>query len=333
MFKRFTLLLLVCTLLTGWLCPAQAVYDKEALYTSARNDLLRYLNGENSKTLTELCADFESLGRYQKSTSFLYYTSLLRDAEAEAFEQVEVYVLLLQYDPDFGELLAKAGFPSVAEVEAYVRGRMAEDAHDNKGAIAYYQQCGAMLDSLSRMRRLLLATPLPNPTATPTPSPTPTPQPTSTPSIVKQNVKTGDYEITTYSNGTCSITDYLGKATWIDIPEAISGYNITVIGDRAFSSRFALTNISIPDSVTLIGNYAFSGCLALTNIAIPYSVTSIQAAAFYKCTSLTSITIPDSVTSIGNEAFYGCPNLTLRVKANSYAHQYAKTNGLRYTTY
>jgi len=66
---------------------------------------------------------------------------------------------------------------------------------------------------------------------------------------------------------------------------------------------------------------------------IPDSITSIGINAFSDCDSLTSITIPNSITSIGHYAFYNCPNLTLRVKANSYAHQYAIDNSLPYTTY
>ena len=90
--------------------------------------------------------------------------------EAERFDQLDVYVLLLETDTDFDSLLQEADFPTVAETEAYARGRMAEAAHDNKGAIAYYQQCGAMLDSLARMRTLLLATPAPTEVPTPTPT-------------------------------------------------------------------------------------------------------------------------------------------------------------------
>ena len=60
------------------------------------------------------------------------------------------------------------------------------------------------------------------------------------------------------------------------------------------------------DTVTLIGDDAFKSCTALTNITIPDSVTSIGSSAFSGCSSLTSITIPDSVTSIGERAFEGC---------------------------
>ncbi len=97
------------------------------------------------------------------------------------------------------------------------------------------------------------------------------------------------------------------------IPEIITYnggvYNITSIGNNAFSGCTKLTDILIPNSVTLIGDSAFLACRSLKEIVIPNGVTSIGEDAFRSCSSLTRITIPGSVTSINN-VFVSCSRLT-----------------------
>lgn len=150
--------------------------------------------------------------------------------------------------------------------------------------------------------------------------------------------------------------------TSITIPDSV-----TSIGDSAFSDCDSLTSITIPDFVTQIGVNPFVFCSSLKSIfvspdhpyfaviddvlfrkadktlisypegkasstyTIPQGITAIRDGAFYSCDFLTSVSIPDSVTSIGDKAFYFCPNLTLTVPRNSYAAEYAKTNGISYT--
>ena len=164
------------------------------------------------------------------------------------------------------------------------------------------------------------------------------------------NYKSGDYEYILLEDGTAEITRYKGDSSKVDIPENMDGYEVTSIGDEAFfdfnSIPFALTEISIPDSVTSIGSNPFWACPKLTNIkvspnhptlatidgvlfdkiekklvcyprgftaesySIPQGVSSIGNSACSNCLSLTSISIPDSVTSIGDQAFAVCSSLT-----------------------
>ena len=85
-------------------------------------------------------------------------------------------------------------------------------------------------------------------------------------------------------------------------------YDVTGIGESAFSACSGLTSVTIPNSVKTIGREAFHGCTGLTSIEIPNSITSIKDCAFL-FTGLTSVTIPNSVTSIGDGAFYDCNDL------------------------
>ena len=123
------------------------------------------------------------------------------------------------------------------------------------------------------------------------------------------NITAGDFKLSKISDKTAIITDYVGSASYLPIPEYINGYRIISIGG-AFEACTNLTSVTIPNSVTNIDNYAFHNCIGLEYIVISNSVKSIGNSAFHGCTNLTSVTIGNRVTSIGNSAFHGCTNLT-----------------------
>ena len=67
-------------------------------------------------------------------------------------------------------------------------------------------------------------------------------------------------------------------------------------------------------------------------MVLPEGMTTIEAYVFAGCTALTKIWIDQEVTSIGNNVFENCSNLTIHGIENSYAQEYAETNGIPFST-
>ena len=130
----------------------------------------------------------------------------------------------------------------------------------------------------------------------------------------------------TNTNGTITITGYIGPGGNVAIPDTLSGLPVTSIGDQAFSYLTNLTGVTIPDSVTNLGNAAFLACTNLALLSIGKGITTIKGGSdtswfgtFAGCTSLTNLTIPGTVTNLGDGvptkggslgAFAGCYGLT-----------------------
>ncbi len=120
----------------------------------------------------------------------------------------------------------------------------------------------------------------------------------------------GDYTYTVNNDGTtATITGYTGSEEIIIIPGDVNEYNVSVIGDDAFSNCTTLTAVTIPDSVTNIGERAFLNCGSLTSVEIPDSVTNISDGAFDACVSLTNVMISKNVINIGEGVYNNCIGL------------------------
>ncbi|GEM_PF-897898 len=142
----------------------------------------------------------------------------------------------------------------------------------------------------------------------------------------------------------------------VEIPSEVmcdeKNYNVTAIGEYAFSRCTDLTSITISNSVTTIADYAFYESQNIKSVTIGRGVISIGYDAFYNCKSLTSVNIvdlaawcnisfansspleyahhlyldgqeikdlviPNSVTSLGNHVFGSCTGLTSVIIPNS----------------
>jgi hypothetical protein len=97
----------------------------------------------------------------------------------------------------------------------------------------------------------------------------------------------------------------LGTSSWI------TAYAANRIPDYAFnvgqsSQQNTLATVKLPATINAVGDYAFYSCEALTEIVIPNSVTYIGPGSFGSCYNLTNVVLPNQLTSIESQAFTGC---------------------------
>jgi hypothetical protein len=134
--------------------------------------------------------------------------------------------------------------------------------------------------------------------------------------MVFSQVQAQDFQYVV-TNGTVTITSYLGMGGDVNIPSTINSLPVTSIGDFAFFLNKTLISVSIPDTVTNLGMDAFDGCTGLTRVTIPDSVTTVGEAAFGACGNLACVTIGNGITSIAANDFADCTNLTGVVMGNN----------------
>lgn len=93
----------------------------------------------------------------------------------------------------------------------------------------------------------------------------------------------------------------------IVIPETVSDdtntYQVTAIGNSAFSECAGLLSVVLPNTVTEIGDNAFSNCWVLKTIDLSSSINYIGENSFLSCSSLSTISLGNTLQKIGNQAF------------------------------
>lgn len=114
------------------------------------------------------------------------------------------------------------------------------------------------------------------------------------------------YEI---RGGGAVITSYLGEESEVVIPSSLGGYPVWMIGENAFSSRYEVEKVVVPEGVTELDRVAFRYCTGLVEVQLPSSLRKIGDNAFYRCEGLEEIVIPEGVTELGDRAFRGCLSL------------------------
>ena len=87
---------------------------------------------------------------------------------------------------------------------------------------------------------------------------------------------------------------------------------VTTIGASAFYNGYALTSITIPDSVTSLdaGGSQFNSCSAVTSLTLSANITELPGRALMGMKAMTSLPDLKNVTSIGQSCFSGWTSLT-----------------------
>lgn len=111
----------------------------------------------------------------------------------------------------------------------------------------------------------------------------------------------------------------------------ISGYGYIDDNSGWEDETSNINTVIINEGITDIDQYIFSDCTNLTEVTLPNSLKTIGRYSFNNCSKLQKIIIPDSVTSIHKYSFKNCNDLVICCNENSYAQEYAKTNGIQYT--
>lgn len=156
MFKRWMLFaVLVSVIICGAFSAQASGLSKAERYEAARVELEKYLCGEESMPLENLCETLESLGgTYRKSWCLNLYACCLHDLEQDEYGSIFIRIYQMRMDTEFMELLEEWGWGSLDELEKYALGRQAELEGDTEKAVVYYMQSASMLDSMMRITQL-----------------------------------------------------------------------------------------------------------------------------------------------------------------------------------
>ena len=84
-----------------------------------------------------------------------------------------------------------------------------------------------------------------------------------------------------------------------------------------------------------MGAEAFAGCVNLDSITIPQNeiLSEIKSGTFSGCSMMTTAIIPPSITYIDPHAFENCESLNIYCEDDSFAHDYAMTEGILTQSY
>ena len=125
------------------------------------------------------------------------------------------------------------------------------------------------------------------------------------------------------------VKQFVGKETFVKIPDAYEGHSVVSIDSDAFKGQSAITGVVLPKTTTMIGNMTFAGCAGLQSLTLPPRLTHIGFRAFEGCTGLKEVRLPASVEQIGLGSFHHSPNIAAIV-VDPANRKYKSWNGVLY---
>lgn len=153
------------------------------------------------------------------------------------------------------------------------------------------------------------------------------------------------YEYDILDDGSIILTNYIGSAHQLVLPDTLDGYKVTGISDSMFYGNETVQNVTIPNQITYVEGNPFAYVPLLTEIIVapdhptlkmvdgvlfskdgtrlinypytrpgssydvPQGTVIIGESAFSDAPVLTKITLPDTITTIERYAFYWCDHL------------------------
>lgn len=109
--------------------------------------------------------------------------------------------------------------------------------------------------------------------------------------------------------GTVIITDYIGDATDVVIPNRLRGKKVISIDDNAFKNK-NITSVKFNDNIISIGVNSFQNCDKLTKVDMGTSLENIGNSAFSNCPELTEVIFSPTVKKLGHVIFGNDAKLT-----------------------
>ncbi|HIR53722.1 MAG TPA: leucine-rich repeat domain-containing protein [Candidatus Onthovicinus excrementipullorum] len=137
--------------------------------------------------------------------------------------------------------------------------------------------------------------------------------------VAQENLKSGDFTYTLYSDGTASVTAYGGSSEKVEIPPQIDGHTVVALDNKALYDNDQIKELILADTVQVVGNSAAMYCANLQKVTFGKEIKRIGVSAFESEAddsngvgkgSLQEIIFNGTPEVIGEKAFYYADDLT-----------------------